>query len=284
MPTAGCPSLILPLQPQTMTASKTNEANGQEPTAGVVTPPRQNGTLLSGKNVYRYKDDPKSPSKRLRLDDLLSGNSLVVRDGCSVKCRLVQQGFVLFTIRSSPSHVANVLPLEKNILERGHFARCHGLFYAATARVSTSSDDILYDVAPVDPEDGAVPVIVFVQMVGESTPKSRKSTSDAIAKFLNESSEGTNNESIYTVPPDFDDTPDLEFLGKLGSFIVAVDAVKIVQMCFANVDNMWAQNNRILADSLFSHPYPKEAKTTLGYTSIPLWKCPTKKTTSSSRT
>ena len=77
------------------------------------------------------------------------------------------------------------------------------------------------------------------------------------------------------VPEDFDLTPGMEFLQKLGDFLPPADVIKIIQLCYKGSNTQWATSNEELADSMFDFPYPPLAMRLLGYTPMPLSERPT---------
>ena len=69
----------------------------------------------------------------------------------------------------------------------------------------------------------------------------------------------------YVINDDFDKTPHLSNLCKLGDIIDPHHVINVIHKTYHNVDNRWASNNPAIAKRFFSLPYPTEAISALGY-------------------
>ena len=246
--------------------------------------------------VYEYEEVVcTGPSKRLKLDEIMAKASPKQYRSYYITCELVQQGFVCFTVTSPRHTTAALAELKKDVREQGQFARQHGLFYIARPKLVTGN---IVNCNNGKPNDGkrtkvaksmARIVIVLLQLVSTSSSSTtRRATGTAICQYLNSKEKlgspngGKSGDTEHVNAEDgncclhncFDRTKPIQSLGKLGNLIDSEDAIKVVQLCFDSTDGMWAQANQDLADTLFDFPYPTNAMRALGYTSMPLSKCP----------
>ena len=74
-----------------------------------------------------------------------------------------------------------------------------------------------------------------------------------------------NNGECYIINDDFNKTPSLSNLHKLGDIIVPLHVINVIFKTFHNVNNKWASKNPAILKRFFSLPYPTEAISYLGY-------------------
>ena len=73
-----------------------------------------------------------------------------------------------------------------------------------------------------------------------------------------------NNAECYAINDDFDKTPPLSNLQKLGDIIVPLHVINVIHKTFLNVNNKWALKNPAIAKRFFSLLYLTKAISYLG--------------------
>ena len=123
---------------------------------------------------------------------------------------------------------------------------------------------------------------VIIRAIRQSNKTLRKKALLHLAKFCNDYNKShppkniaqenwhkmlatKNNRECYIINDDFDKTPPLSNLQKLGDVIVPTHVINVIFKTFHNVNNEWALKNPAIAKRFFSLPYPTEAISALGY-------------------
>jgi hypothetical protein len=235
--------------------------------------------------TFQYKDEPSSPSKRLNVGLMPTFKNSSINNHDEFKIELVQAGFEVISLENKDGYDGFVNPIRQAIENNDSVARELSLICMATRCKSPNKPEPLYNppsqTTTINNTPKSYPRQVIIRAVRRSNTTSRKKALADLARFCNDYNKNhppktmtrerwqkliaSTNEERYVISDDFDKTPPLSNLRKLGNIIVPGHVINLIFRTFDNVDGNWASTNPSAAKKFFSTPYPMDAITTLGY-------------------
>ena len=229
---------------------------------------------------YKLTEDPGSPSKRLKITSVKK-NIRSDDFGCELLfIELVQGGYELIILQETIGQDGYLQIVREDLKNSGPLSTKLGFVKVMSRCISKTNDNILLNTRASTKGD-RYPRCCIVRMITTSTHLTRKACLDEFASFLNTSCPVPNRNNRYAhelhmkrktadvpkyvVPSNFDITPPMKDLRKMGHAMVSKSVVEFINTAHSNINRTWATENVKLAKEFFDFPYPALAQTELGY-------------------